>query len=106
MNMTDGKKIIEVTEEEFEHLIKLRQELLRRQATGETLASISGGRKGVEFGMGAVAGFAAYYLYKELFEDEDEDEEEDEGEDDDGDRSAARTKARAKAGARPPARGE
>ncbi len=104
--MTDGKKTIQVTEEEFEYLIKLRQELLRRKTAGEKIATIPGGPRGVDFGMGAVAGFAAYYLYKELFEDEDEDE----GEDDDGDRAAARAKARAraraKAKARPPAKGE
>ena len=30
--MTDGKKTIQVTEEEFEYLIKLRQELQDREA--------------------------------------------------------------------------
>ena len=34
-----------------------------------------GGRKSAEFAMGAVAGIAAYWVYKELMDDDEEDEE-------------------------------
>jgi hypothetical protein len=72
--VTEGKKIIEVTDEEFEYLIKLRAELQRRQAAGEKLENLPGGERGADFAMGAVAGVAAYWLYKELLEDQDEEE--------------------------------
>ncbi len=73
--MTDGMKTIQVTEEEFEYLIKLRSELQRRKADDDKLASLPGGKRGVEFAMGAVAGFAAHYLYKELLDDDDDDDD-------------------------------
>ena len=67
--MTEGKKIIEVTDEEFEYLMKLRIELQRRQATGEPVELPPEHQRGSDFAMGAVAGVAAYWLYKELLED-------------------------------------
>lgn len=78
--MAEGKKIIEVTDEEFEYLIKLRAELLRRQAAGgsdqlphELPRDLPPEQqRGSDFAMGAVAGVAAYWLYKELLEDEEE----------------------------------
>ena len=72
--MAEGKKIIEVTDEEFEYLINLRAELLRRQAAGEPVDLPPEGRRGADFAMGAVAGVAAYWLYKELLDDEEEEE--------------------------------
>jgi hypothetical protein len=71
-SMTDGKKTIQVTEEEFEYLIKLRQELQRRETTGEETPEPLGGSKSSEFAMGTVAGIAAYWLYKELLDDDEE----------------------------------
>lgn len=76
--MTEGKKIIEVTDEEFEYLIKLRAELQRREAAGEPVKLPPETERGADFAMGAVAGVAAYWLYKELLEDEEEDGEGDE----------------------------
>ena len=76
--VTEGMKIIEVTDEEFQYLIKLRAELQRREAAGEPVELPPETERGADFAMGAVAGVAAYWLYKELLEDEDEDEEEDE----------------------------
>ena len=75
--MTDGKRTIQVTEEEFEYLIKLRQELERREAAGEEAREPLGGSKSSEFAMGAVAGIAAYWLYQELIDDDDDDEDDD-----------------------------
>lgn len=72
--MAEGKRIIEVTDEEFEHLMRLRAELLRRQATGEPVRLPPETKRSADFAMGAVAGAAAYYLYKELLDDEEEDE--------------------------------
>lgn len=85
--MTDGMRTIQVTDEEYEYLMRLRQELQRRKAVGEKVDDLPGGRKSAEFAMGAVAGIAAYWVYKELMEDEDE--EDDEEPDDDGSRRAA-----------------
>ena len=76
--MTDGKKTIQVTEEEYEHLLKLRAELERRKAAGEKVEDLPGGRKSAEFAMGAVAGVAAYWLYQELMDDDEDDEDDDE----------------------------
>lgn len=73
--MAEGKRIIEVTDEEFEYLIKLRAEMQRREAAGEPMELPPEARRGKDFAMGAVAGAAAYWLYKELL-DEDEEEEE------------------------------
>jgi hypothetical protein len=70
--LAEGKRIIEVTDEEFEYLIKLRAELQRRQASGEPVKLPPEAQRGSEFAMGAVAGVAAYWLYKELLEDEEE----------------------------------
>ena len=74
--VAEGKKIIEVTDEEFEYLIKLRAELLRRQAAGESVQMPRElppeQQRGRDFAMGAVAGVAAYWLYKELMDDEEE----------------------------------
>jgi hypothetical protein len=70
-------RTIQVTDEEYEYLMRLRQELQRRKAVGEKVDDLPGGRKSAEFAMGAVAGIAAYWVYKELMEDEDEDEEPD-----------------------------
>jgi hypothetical protein len=90
-SMTDGRMTIQVTEEEYEHLMRLRAELERRRAAGGKAAGgkaaggkvdgdkvdgLPGGRRSAEFGMGAVAGLAAYWLYKELM-DEDGEEDED-----------------------------
>ena len=76
--MAEGKKIIEVTDEEFEYLIKLRAELMRRQAAGESVQMPRElppeQQRGRDFAMGAVAGAAAYWLYKELLDDDEEDE--------------------------------
>jgi len=75
-SMTDGKKTIQVTEDEYEYLIKLRQELQRREAAGEEAGEKDekplGGSKSSEFAMGTVAGIAAYWLYKELIDDDDD----------------------------------
>ncbi len=68
--MAENKRIIEVTDEEFEYLIKLRAELQRRQAAGGTVELPPDARRGSDFAMGAVAGLAAYWLYKELLEDD------------------------------------
>ena len=76
--MTDEKKTIQVTEEEFEHLIKLRQELQNREAAGEEARGPLGGSKSSEFAMGTVAGIAAYWLYQELIDDDDLDDDDDE----------------------------
>jgi hypothetical protein len=74
--MADEKKTIQVTEEEYEYLIKLRQELQRREAAGEEVgekaAEPLGGSKSSEFAMGTVAGIAAYWLYQELLDDDDD----------------------------------
>ncbi|MCJ2541135.1 MAG: hypothetical protein LN414_07700 [Candidatus Thermoplasmatota archaeon] len=70
--VTEGKKIIEVTDEEFEYLIKLRVELQRRQAAGEPVELPPEHQRGSDFAMGAVAGVAAYWLYKELLDDEED----------------------------------
>lgn len=78
--MTDGKKTIQVTEEEFEYLIKLRQELQKREVATEEAREPLGGSKSSEFAMGTVAGIAAYWLYQELIDDDDDD-----GDDDDDD---------------------
>ncbi len=75
--MTDGKKTIQVTEEEFEYLIKLRQELQDREAAGEEARQPLGGSKSSEFAMGTVAGIAAYWLYQELIDDDDDDDDDD-----------------------------
>jgi hypothetical protein len=75
--MTDGKKTIQVTDEEFEYLIKLRQELQDREAAGEEARKPLGGSKSSEFAMGAVAGIAAYWLYQELIDDDDVDDDDD-----------------------------
>jgi hypothetical protein len=75
-SMADGRMTIQVTEEEYEHLMKLRAELERRKAAGERVEGLPGGRKSAEFGMGAVAGIAAYWLYQELMDGEDGDEDE------------------------------
>ena len=77
--MTDGMRTIQVTDEEYEYLMRLRQELQRRREAGEKVDGIPGGRKSTDFAMGAVAGIAAYWVYKELMDD---DEEEDEPDDD------------------------
>ena len=74
--VTEGRKVIEVTDEEFEYLMKLRAELQRRQAAGEPIEVPSFSRRGTDFAMGAVAGIAAYWLYEELLEDDDEEEDE------------------------------
>jgi hypothetical protein len=73
--MAEGKKIIEVTDEEFEYLIKLRAELQRREAEGEPVELPPEQQRSRDFAMGAVAGVAAYWFYKELLEDEEEEEE-------------------------------
>jgi len=73
--MTDEKKTIQVTEEEFEYLIKLRQELQNREAAGEEARRPLGGSKSAEFAMGTVAGIAAYWLYQELIDDDDLDDD-------------------------------
>jgi hypothetical protein len=74
--VAEGKKIIEVTDEEFEYLIKLRAELLRRQAAGGSVPTPRElppeQQRGRDFAMGAVAGVAAYWLYKELMDDDEE----------------------------------
>ena len=72
--MAEGKRIIEVTDEEFEYLIRLRAEMQRRQAEGAPVEMPPQVGGGAEFAMGAVAGAAAYWLYKELLEDEEEEE--------------------------------
>ncbi len=73
--MTDGKKTIQVTEEEYEYLIKLRQELQDREAAGQKTDEPLGGSKSSEFAIGAVAGIAAYWLYQELIDDDDDDDD-------------------------------
>ena len=78
--MTDGNRTIQVTDEEFEHIIKLRQELERRRAAGKGLEGLPGGRRGAEFAMGAAAGIAAYWLYNELMEEDAEEAEAEEEE--------------------------
>ncbi len=75
--MTDGKMTIQVTEEEYEHIMKLRAEMERRKAAGDKVDGLPGGRKSAEFGMGAVAGIAAYWLYNELVDEDDDDDDED-----------------------------
>ncbi len=70
--MAEGNRTIEVTEEEFEHLMRLRAEMQRRQAAGEPVEMPPELRRSTEFAMGAVAGAAAYWLYKELLEEEGE----------------------------------
>jgi len=72
--VAEDKKVIEVTDEEFEYLIKLRLELQRREAAGEPVERPPETKRGADFAMGAVAGVAAYWLYKELLDDEEEDE--------------------------------
>ena len=72
--MTEGKKIIEVTDEEFEYLIKLRLELQRREVAGDPVKLPPKANRGADIAMGAVAGMAAYWLYKELLDDEEEEE--------------------------------
>lgn len=74
--MSGGMRTIQVTEEEYQHLMRLREELQRRRAAGKGLDAIPGGRRSAEFGMGAVAGMAAYWLYQELFEEDEEGEDE------------------------------
>jgi hypothetical protein len=63
-------RTIQVTEEEYQLLMRLRKQLEHRQAAAEKLAELPGGKRSSDFTMGAVAGMAAYWLYKELFEDE------------------------------------
>jgi hypothetical protein len=70
--VAEGKKTIEVTDEEFEYLINLRTELLRRQADGKPVELPPDKKRSSDIAMGAVAGVAAYWLYKELLEDEEE----------------------------------
>ena len=70
--MSGDMRTIQVTEEEYQLLMRLRQELGRRQAAAEKLSELPGGKRSAEFTMGAVAGMAAYWLYRELFEEEDE----------------------------------
>lgn len=70
--MTEGKRVITVTEEEYQVIVRLREKLKAEGATVENLPEIPGGMRGPEFAMGAVAGMAAYWLYRELFEDEDD----------------------------------
>lgn len=70
--MADGKKIIEVTEEEFDYLMRLRVELQRREAAGEPVEIPPEFKRRADLAMGVVAGAAAYWLYKELLEDEEE----------------------------------
>lgn len=72
--VTEGRKIIEVSDEEFEYLIQLRAELQRREASGKPVEMPPDKQRGADFAMGAVAGIAAYWLYKELMEDEEEEE--------------------------------
>jgi hypothetical protein len=74
--MTEGKKLIAVTEEEYEVIRQLRERIQGEGAPIEELPKLPEGMKGPEFAMGAVAGMAAYWLYKELFDDEDDDEDE------------------------------
>ena len=74
--MAEGKRIIEVTDEEFEYLIKLRAELQRRQAEGKAVELPPDTQRSADFAMGAVAGVAAYWLYKELLEEDEEEEPE------------------------------
>jgi hypothetical protein len=83
--VTEGKKMIEVTDEEFQYLMKLRAELQRREAAGEPIGIPSDHKRQTDLAMGAVAGVAAYWLYKELLEDEEENEEENEEGDEEGD---------------------
>jgi DNA-binding transcriptional LysR family regulator len=63
-------RTIQVTEEEYQLLMRLRQRLERRQTVAERLSELPGGKRSADFTMGAVAGMAAYWLYKELFEEE------------------------------------
>jgi len=84
-------KTIQVTEEEFEYLMRLRAELLRRRETGSPVDRLPGGQRGADIAMGAVAGMAAYWLWEELMEDEEDEEEAEE---------VAQVKAVAKAPAR------
>ncbi len=74
--MTDQMKTIQVTEEEFEYLMRLRAELLRRREAGAAVDRLPGGQRGVDIAMGAVAGMAAYWLWEELMEDDGEEEDE------------------------------
>ena len=75
--MADGYRTIQVTDEEYETIMKLRAELERRKAAGEKVDSLPGGRKSAEFGMGAVAGIAAYWFYQELVDEDDDDDDDD-----------------------------
>jgi hypothetical protein len=70
--VTEDKRIITVTEEEYQVIMQLRERLKAEGAPVEDMPELPGGMRGPEFAMGAVAGMAAYWLYKELFEDEDE----------------------------------
>ena len=70
--MSDGKRIITVTEEEYQVIMQLRERLKAEGAPVEDMPELPGGMRGPEFAMGAVAGMAAYWLYKELFEDDEE----------------------------------
>ena len=79
-SMTDGKKTIQVTEEEYEYLIKLRPELQDREAAGQKTDEPLGGSKSSEFAIGAVAGIAAYWLYQELIDDDDDDDDDEQRE--------------------------
>lgn len=74
--VTEQMKTIQVTEEEFEYLIRLRAELQRRRDAGSPVDRLPGGQRGADIAMGAVAGMAAYWLWEELMEDDGEEEEE------------------------------
>jgi hypothetical protein len=74
--VAEGKKIIEVTDEEFEYLIKLRAEMQRREAAGTPVDMPPAQRRSTDFAMGAVAGVAAYWLYEELMDDDDDEPKE------------------------------
>ena len=70
--MSGDMRTIQVTEEEYQLLMRLRQQLENRKAAADKLSELPGGSRSTDFTMGAVAGMAAYWLYKELFEDEEE----------------------------------
>ena len=68
--MPEATRTITVTEEEYQMLLAAREQLARRRKLEARLEALPGGKRGTEFALGAVAGFAAHYLYSELIEDE------------------------------------
>jgi hypothetical protein len=75
--MEERTRVVEVTEEEYELLLKLREQLKHQEAAVGRMSSVPGGTRSSDFALGAVAGMAAHWLYQELFEEEEDEEEED-----------------------------